>query len=119
MNISMMLVEDDLELGEIVHEMLELIIESDVEWLKDGQEALNRLQESKPDVIVLDLHMPCVSGIEILRYVRNDARLINTKVIMMTADALGAKVTEGVADLILIKPVKYDDLLQLVEHITN
>jgi CheY-like chemotaxis protein len=114
-----LVVEDDVELGEVIQEVLGMITNDEVEWIQDGQEALDRLQNISPGVVILDLHMPHVSGLEVLAFIRQDERLANTKVVVITADALRAKKAEEVADLVLLKPIRYTDLSQLMQRIVQ
>jgi len=64
-------------------------------------------------VIVLDMHLPGISGIEILRQVREDPRLSSARVIASTADARLAETLEEKADLVLVKPVSFNQLRDL------
>lgn len=82
----------------------------DTESILDGGMARQRLTEVVPDIIVLDLHMPGVSGKELLTQIRQDARLSQTRVILATADAALANDLESKADLILLKPVSFSQL---------
>ena len=78
-----------------------------------GDEALAKLAEMTPDLIILDLHLPAVAGEEILRAVRNDERLIQTQVILATADAQRVDYLKQDADLVLLKPVSFTQLRDL------
>ena len=57
------------------------------EIIPDGGRALKRLAEIVPDLVILDLHLPKVSGEQILKYIRSDSRLADIKVIVATADS--------------------------------
>ncbi len=81
-----------------------------IEIISDGLEAVSRLKETTPDVIVLDMHLPGLSGADILQHIRHDARLAATKVIVATADANMRYMVEEYADLVLLKPVSYHQL---------
>ena len=81
--------------------------------IEDGDQALARLAITTPDVVVLDLHMPRVSGVEILRHIRADARLVGTRVIVATADMRATDMLQDQADLVLIKPVSFTQLRDL------
>ena len=50
----------------------------------DGNEAINKIKEEKPDLIVLDIVLPHVDGWEILRSVKADKKLADTKVIVLS-----------------------------------
>lgn len=56
-----------------------------VDEAKDGKEALEKLQQIKPDLVILDIMMPYVDGFEVLRRMRKDPELANIPVIMLTA----------------------------------
>lgn len=80
---------------------------------EDGREAWEKIQSSKPNAIVLDVMMPHVNGIEILRRVRETAELKATPVIMLTArrqekDIVGA-IGLGASDF-LSKPFMPEEL---------
>jgi CheY-like chemotaxis protein len=86
-----------------------MILEHDgfnVESVLDGQLALTRLAVIKPIVVVLDLHLPNISGQEILRNIRSDERLAKTLVVAITADLSAAEEVRAEADLVLTKPFK-------------
>lgn len=82
----------------------------ETEIAKNGQDALARLASMTPDVVVLDLHLPKVSGKDILKQIRDDTRLAKTRVMVVTADALLAENLRKEADLVLLKPVSFGQL---------
>ena len=79
----------------------------------DGEQALARLAMTTPNLVVLDLHMPHVSGLDILRHIRADGRLAETRVIVATADSSLTRGLREQADLVLIKPVSFTQLRDL------
>jgi DNA-binding response OmpR family regulator len=83
------------------------------EIIRTGDKALVRLAETAPAMVILDLELPHVSGGEILRQIRADARLAKTHVIVATAFPDLAIGLEEKVDLILIKPVSYGQLRDL------
>ncbi len=83
-----------------------------VEIIRDGQQAMHRLETTVPKTIILDLHIPYISGVEILKHIRATERLTRIKVIVTTADDRKAEELRELADLVLIKPVGF---LQLKE----
>lgn len=87
--------------------------------IQDGDQALARLAITTPDVVVLDLHMPSVSGAEILRRIRADARLAGTRVIIATADMRATDMLQDQADLVLIKPVSFTQLRDLAGRLAS
>jgi two-component system response regulator BaeR len=83
----------------------------------DGNEALKRLKVIIPTVVLLDLQLPQVSGKDILQQIRKDSRLAGTKVILATADALRAQSLSESADLILLKPIGFQQLRDLATRL--
>lgn len=92
------------------------------EIIGDGQAAFNRIQESVPDLIILDLHLPSLSGDKILDNIIQDERLVDVRVIVASAD--GSLATfQGMKGkdklMILQKPVSYDQLTTLAKRIAK
>jgi len=85
----------------------------EIEVIRDGQAALLRLAEITPSLVVLDLHLPHVSGADILDYIRKDERLMKTRVLLASADPQMASMLRDKADLVLIKPISYFQLKEL------
>jgi DNA-binding response OmpR family regulator len=85
----------------------------EVEVIPDGNEALNRLNETLPQVIILDLHLPGLSGTEILNRIHTDKRLEGVHTIITSADPYLASKYRDQADRVLIKPVSYGELRDL------
>lgn len=85
--------------------------------ITDGQKALEALTTESPDIIVLDLHLPHVSGTEILKHIQADERLKSTRVIVTTADAQVGELLHKTADLVLLKPVSIDQLIGLANRL--
>ncbi|MCZ2128416.1 MAG: response regulator [Anaerolineales bacterium] len=107
-----LIVEDDEDLAEIFNQALTAANYA-TEIVRDGQAAQQRLAEVVPAVVTLDMHIPHISGDQILKQIRADERLKKTRVIVTTADELMAEATRGVADLVLIKPITYSQLRDL------
>ena len=88
----------------------------EVEVATDGAVAQKRLTEIVPDLIILDLHMPNVSGDKLLQQIRSDKRLTNTRVFLATADANMASQLMDQAELVLLKPISLVQLRELAER---
>lgn len=83
------------------------------EVIYSGLKAQERLKAVVPNLIILDLHLPGVSGDSLLAQVRADERLAATRVIVATADPyMGDKLRES-ADMVLLKPVSVNQLKEL------
>lgn len=102
-------VEDDRSVANVYTEALRVAgYESEV--VGNGRDALNRIRQTAPTLILLDLHLPDVMGDEILTAVRADPRLANTRVFLVTADHLLAEQLREQATLVLLKPVSFAQL---------
>jgi len=85
---------------------------------KDGVEALALLQDHVPDVILLDIEMPRMDGYEVAAHVRNDARIADVPIIMITSrvgDKHRARAIELGVDDYLGKPYQESQLLDAIE----
>ena len=108
-------IEDDPDLSEI----FSMTLRSsgfETEVFQDGQAALNRLAGTPPAIILLDLHLPRVTGATILQNIRANERFAKTSVIVATADARQAAELQVQADLVLLKPVGVDQLRELAKR---
>jgi len=87
------------------------------EIIPDGERALERLAEIVPDLVILDLHLPEVSGEKILKYIRSDARLKEIKVIVATADSSWAEKLASDSTISMLKPIGFTQLRQIAERL--
>ena len=81
---------------------------------KDGVEALEKLQDQRPDVMITDVEMPRMDGFDLTKNVREDASLKGLPIIMITsrtADKHREHATELGVDVFLGKPYAESDLL--------
>jgi two-component system, cell cycle response regulator DivK len=101
-------VEDDPQLSRIFTITLSEAFET--EAITDGTQAMMRLSEVVPHLVVLDINLPGVSGAKILHSIRADARLAATRVILATASPRQADELQDKADIVLLKPVSISQL---------
>jgi DNA-binding response OmpR family regulator len=106
------IVEDDEDLAAIFTEALKFE-GYEVETIRDGLSAQRRMIQVEPTLVVLDMHIPYVSGGEIFQQIRADVRLKHTSVIIATADARMGELFNDVADFVLIKPITFKQLRDL------
>lgn len=83
----------------------------------DGRLAQEQLEKITPDVILLDLHLPHISGSDLLKQIRADARFDKTRIIVASADGTWANSFDVAADLVLNKPVSYVQLRTLASRL--
>lgn len=84
----------------------------------NGSDALDKLSASDVDIIVTDLKMPVMDGVELIRNVRRNARYQFIPIVMITSDFRSARIQEGWAagaNELIIKPFSVRQLLETVE----
>lgn len=86
------------------------------ESIRDGLVASKRLDETTPNLLILDLHIPGLAGDKLLRQVRANPKLEQTYVILATADAQKAEELQTMADLVLLKPISFAQLTDLANR---
>ncbi|MEA2683364.1 MAG: two-component system, OmpR family, response regulator RpaA [Chloroflexota bacterium] len=111
---TVMLVDDDPQLRHVVSMFFELEGYNVVQ-ARDGREAITMLAEYVPDVILLDLMMPDVSGLEVCQHVRADRRLKDIPVVVFTAAEMQEEeLSAAGADRFITKPYSLEGLRRVV-----
>jgi diguanylate cyclase (GGDEF)-like protein len=114
---TILVVDDDPDIARFV----EVNLRSagyDVAVAGDGQEALEKAQELRPDLVLLDVMMPRIDGFEVAQRLRKNPQTANASIIMLTAKALSADKVTGLqsgADDYIIKPFDPIELLARVK----
>jgi DNA-binding response OmpR family regulator len=109
------IVEDDPHLSQIFTLTLSESFETEV--ITDGTQALKRLLEVVPHLVVLDINLPGASGAQILNSIRADRRLDSTRVILATANPRQADELRDKADIVLLKPISITQLRDFAERL--
>lgn len=116
---SILLVDDDPNLRDMLRAMLEMggfaVIEAE-----DGLDALEKLEEITPDVLVLDVMMPNLDGVSLCKQLRSDAEFVGLPIIMLSGKTQHRAVEEGMAagaNLYLCKPITVDELIRSVREL--
>jgi CheY-like chemotaxis protein len=86
---------------------------------EDGDKALDALLRERPDIVILDVIMPGLNGIDVCRAVRADPELAATPVIFLTGDVMSDQLREAGADRIFAKPFSPHRLLEAVAELTS
>ncbi|MCH2202973.1 MAG: response regulator transcription factor [Fuerstiella sp.] len=114
---KILIIEDDRSLSEVLVYNLEQVGYS-LSVAHDGQDGLNRARYDPPDVIVLDLMLPVVDGLEVCRRIRADRKLQNVLILMLTAKAEESDHVVGLAigaDDYVTKPFSIKVLLERIK----
>jgi DNA-binding response OmpR family regulator len=92
----------------------------EVSIARDGEEALHKVAESRPDLMLLDVMMPKKSGYEVCQQLRSDPAHAGIKIIMLTAKGRDTEVAKGLdlgADAYMTKPFSTKDLVVQVKSL--
>lgn len=116
---TVIVVEDEPDAAELFAEMMRV---SGFRVFKtySSTPAISMIAKELPDVVILDIMMPDVSGLEVLRFMRREPQLKHTPVIVVSARSMPSDIKEGLeagATIYLTKPVGYLDLKQSVEQV--
>lgn len=113
-----MVVDDSITMRKVTTRVLERA-DMDVVTAKDGLDAVEKLQDSIPDLMLLDIEMPRMDGYELATYMRNDSRLKGVPIIMVTSRT-GEKHRQRALEIgverYLGKPYQEADLLRQVQE---
>ena len=116
---SVLIVEDDPTTLEAVIAMLEVVGHEEVRSAPNGVEGLERMREEQPDLMFLDLMMPKMDGVDVLRELRDGSAPRPRHIIVMSAHA-NANERKGVihlgADQFLAKPFTLAQLESALEN---
>jgi two-component system, cell cycle response regulator DivK len=85
---------------------------------RDGMEALKIAREHKPDLILMDIQLPEVSGLEVTKWIKEDENLKSIPVIAVTAFAMKGdeeKIREGGCEAYIAKPISVGHFLETVQ----
>jgi CheY-like chemotaxis protein len=85
----------------------------------DGREALAKLEETHPALVLLDVMMPEIDGWEVARIIKNSPEFRDVRVVMLTARSDFTDKQEGLragADDYIVKPIRLEELAQKVER---
>ena len=115
---TVLIVEDNELNMKLFHDLLEAhgyqILQT-----RDGMEALQIARDHKPDLILMDIQLPEVSGLQVTKWIKQDTGLRHIPVVAVTAFAMKGdeeKIREGGCEAYLAKPISVMSFLQTVER---
>ena len=116
---KIVIVEDQPEVADLLEEMLS-IDPYQVVKIHSSTGALSMIQAEKPDLVLLDIMMPDVPGLEVLRYMRREPGLQKTPVVIVSAKSQPVDIRTGLeagATAYLTKPVDITTLRETVAQV--
>ena len=119
---KILIVDDQVNLVNMLQRLLKNL-NYDVAVATDGRQALERANQFEPDLILLDMKMPDVDGIQVLETLRRNTRFAQTPIIVLSAKGQLHEINAGIeagADTYLCKPVMFDEILNtIMRHLTS
>lgn len=114
---TILVVEDEEETAELFGEMLK-VSGFQVMHISQSEKVIDMIKEKPPHGIVLDIMLGDISGLEVLRFIRQDPQFSQIPVVVVSAKGLPSDIKTGIeagATAYLTKPVSYLDLTQTIE----
>ncbi|GEQ87024.1 response regulator [Patiriisocius marinistellae] len=123
--LSILFIEDDLVETMKIHRIIDKLgLNHHIHEAKNGEQALNYLNNNNdlPDIILLDLNMPKINGIEFLKILKNDEVMKYIPTVILTTSHNRKDILEcyniGIAGYI-IKPLKYEDYVSKIDTLLS
>jgi two-component system cell cycle response regulator DivK len=115
---TILVVEDDELSMRLLHDILEVdgyaVLETE-----DGMEALKLARQNKPALILMDIHLPEVSGLEVIKWMKAEDALKRIPIIAITASAMKGdeeKIRRSGCDAYIAKPISLTDFRKTVQR---
>ncbi|MCG8490610.1 MAG: response regulator [Sneathiellales bacterium] len=118
---TVLIVEDNELNMKLFHDLLEAH-GYDTLQTKDGMEALSLAREHQPDLILMDIQLPEVSGLEVTKWIKEDENLKSIPVVAVTAFAMKGdeeKIREGGCEAYIAKPISVSNFIETVKSFLN
>jgi two-component system, cell cycle response regulator DivK len=115
---TVLIVEDNELNMKLFHDLLEAHGYATIET-RNGIEALDLARKHRPDLILMDIQLPEVSGLEVTKWIKEDDELRSIPVVAVTAFAMKGdeeRIREGGCEAYLSKPISVSKFLETVRH---
>lgn len=116
---KILIVEDNELNMKLFHDLLEVHGYTTLQT-KDGREALELAREHHPDLILMDIQLPEVSGLEVTKWIKADDELKSIPVIAVTAFAMKGdeeKIRSGGCEAYIAKPISVNSFLDTIQKV--
>ena len=114
---TVLIVEDNELNMKLFHDLLEAHGYETLET-KNGNEVMDIARKNKPDLILMDIQLPEVSGLDVTKWLKDDDELKTIPVIAVTAFAMKGdeqKIREGGCEDYISKPISVNNFIEVVE----
>ena len=122
--LKLLIVDDEAHIRMLIEQTLEDLEDEGVELLfaENGEEALQTIQDEKPNLVFLDVMMPKMNGMEVCYKVKKELQIEDVYIILLTAKGQEVDRQKGLdmgADRYMTKPFDPDEMLKIAEDILN
>lgn len=119
---KILICDDEAHIRRLIEQSLEELEDEGIEIFvtSNGEEAISRIEESHPDLIILDVMMPKLNGFDVCQRVKSDERLRTAFVMLLTAKGQEYDRQQGErvgADRYMTKPFDPDELLEVARGV--
>jgi len=114
---KILIVDDEKNVAELIKYNLE-IAGYETMMVHDGKSALDTVTSQSFDLVILDIMLPEIDGLSILRYIKSNEKISSTPIIMLTAKSTGSDIVLGLeigADDYIVKPFNINELVARVK----
>lgn len=116
---KILLVDDEILITKILKIKLKEIGYEDVHTATNGEEAIGIVNNIRPDLVFLDIEMPGISGLDVLKYIKGSLILKKTKVIVTGLSKIEKAAINLGADMFLSKPLDTHRIKEIIEEVTK
>ena len=120
MAVKVLIVEDDAAVRSLLADMLEMTGLYEVRTARDGEEGLGAARSQRPRIVVLDVRLPAMDGLELCRILKSDPVTAHAKIVVLTALDPGAVQEEAIesgSDFFITKPFDSSSLLDALAEL--
>jgi len=114
-----LVVEDDDALRTLLSMVVRDELGAKVVEARNGREAIEQVRRARPALVLLDLMMPVMDGLEVCRRIKADPTTCDIPLVAFSAGARRDQAIAARCDDFLFKPFDYDDLLGKIRHWLN
>lgn len=112
-----LIVEDDFDAGTILFNIVEMVMHHKATRVEDGAEAVRLMEKNPFDIVLLDMELPSLSGLDVARAMRQIKHCETTPIIAATAHDLGSmqqKTAEAGCTACIMKPITVKALVEVL-----
>ncbi|MBI5430094.1 MAG: response regulator [Nitrosomonadales bacterium] len=117
---NILIVDDAKSIRDLIRALLATIGKFDIDQCEDGNSALFKINSNSYDLVITDMNMPGMTGLELLKAIRSSENAKKVPVVLLTADSARESISEAIALGIsgyIIKPFKPDKFISDIQKV--